>query len=150
MTGWPTLVFSCSACLAHLIWRVCEMRGKWPYSCCFVGCCFQDLFKSTYSIIVQLPFSFFSKHFLQVFQPYDSFSQLQLGRIPVLFYWRSDFHMVNNLSIIVHSLPMCMLALLSVDEILLLKHGLLISETWHLMRVQYWLKCLSSVLFKFT
>ena len=27
-------------------WMVLEMRGRWPYSCCFVGCCFQDLFKS--------------------------------------------------------------------------------------------------------
>ena len=24
-----------SACLVHLIWIVCVMRGKWPYSCFF-------------------------------------------------------------------------------------------------------------------
>ena len=34
---------------------------------------------------------------------------------------RSDFHMVDYLSIAVHVLPMCMLTSLSVDEILLLR-----------------------------
>ena len=33
-----------SACLVHLTWIV-FMGGRWPYSCCFVECCFQDLFK---------------------------------------------------------------------------------------------------------
>ena len=35
---------------------------------------------------------------------------------------RSDFHMVMNLSIAVHTIPMWILALLSVDEILLLMY----------------------------
>ena len=42
----------CSACLVRLTWMVCEMRGKWLYSCCFVGCCFRDLFKTPFSILV--------------------------------------------------------------------------------------------------
>ena len=50
------------------------------------------------------------------------FTQLQLGRILVLFYQRSNFHMVHNLSIAVYDLPMCILTSLSVDEILLLKY----------------------------
>ena len=29
-----------------------EIRGKWPYSCCFMGCCLQDLFKPACSILV--------------------------------------------------------------------------------------------------
>ena len=40
--------------LNHLIWMVLEMGGEWPYSCCFVGCCFQDLFNIAHSILVQL------------------------------------------------------------------------------------------------
>ena len=32
------------ACLARLTWIVFVMSGRWPYSCCFVGCCLQDLF----------------------------------------------------------------------------------------------------------
>ena len=35
---------------------------------------------------------------------------------------RSDFHMLDNLSVTVHSFPMRMLILLSVDEILLLRY----------------------------
>ena len=27
----------CPACLVRLYWMVCEMGGKWLYSCCFVG-----------------------------------------------------------------------------------------------------------------
>ena len=33
------------AYLAQLIWVVCEIRGKRQYSCCFIECCFQFLFK---------------------------------------------------------------------------------------------------------
>ena len=33
---------------------VLEMGGKKPCSCCFVGCCFQDLFIITYKILLQL------------------------------------------------------------------------------------------------
>ena len=32
-------------------WLIFEIVGKWPYSCCFVGCCFQDLFKTECSIL---------------------------------------------------------------------------------------------------
>ena len=34
-------------CLVHLTRKVCEIGGKWPYSCSFVGSCFQDLLKTT-------------------------------------------------------------------------------------------------------
>ena len=40
------------ACLARLTWIVFVMCSKWPYSCCFVGCCLQDLFNITHSILV--------------------------------------------------------------------------------------------------
>ena len=30
----------CPTCLGHFICIVLEMGGRWPYSCCFIGCCF--------------------------------------------------------------------------------------------------------------
>ena len=48
-------------------------------------------------------------------------TQLQLGRNPVLFYQWPDFLVVIDLTIAIYALPMCMLILLSVDEILLLR-----------------------------
>ena len=36
------------------------MGGRWPCSCCFVGCCFQDLFNIARRILVQFPSSFYS------------------------------------------------------------------------------------------
>ena len=38
------LLQQCSACLVRLTWIVLVMGGRWPYSCCLVGCCRQDLF----------------------------------------------------------------------------------------------------------
>ena len=37
------LLQQCPACLVRLTWMVFVMRGRWPYSFCFVGCCLQDL-----------------------------------------------------------------------------------------------------------
>ena len=48
---WVHLYFQ--TCFVHLTWMVCEMRGKWSYSCCFVSCCFQELFKRACSILVK-------------------------------------------------------------------------------------------------
>ena len=45
--------------LVRLTWIVFVMRGRWPYSCCFVGYCLQDLFNIACNILVQLPSSFF-------------------------------------------------------------------------------------------
>ena len=49
------LLQQCPACLVHLTLIVFVMEGRWPYSWCFVGCCFKDLFKIVCSILVQLP-----------------------------------------------------------------------------------------------
>ena len=46
-------------------------------------------------------------------------TQPQLGRNTILFYQRSDFHMIDNLLITVHAFAWNMLTSLSVDEILL-------------------------------
>ena len=47
------------------ICMVLEMVGKWPYSSCFVGCYFQDLFNIARSILVQFQSSLFSILFCQ-------------------------------------------------------------------------------------
>ena len=59
--GQPTLAHPCAqiykrrlqcpTCLVCLIWIVCEMGGRWPYSCCFMGYCFKDLFKTAHNIL---------------------------------------------------------------------------------------------------
>ena len=68
------LLQQCPACLVHFIWIVLERGGKWAYSCCFVGCCFQDLFNIARSILVHFLSSFFSLHFVSVHvvHPYSS------------------------------------------------------------------------------
>ena len=38
------LLQQCPSCLVLLTWIVFMMGGKWAYSCCFKGCCLQDLF----------------------------------------------------------------------------------------------------------
>ena len=60
--------------LVHLTWIVCEMCSKWPYSDCFMGCYFHNLFKTAHKIVVWFPSSFFSMHFItvQVVHPYSS------------------------------------------------------------------------------
>ena len=50
-------------------------------------------------------------------QPYSSTDMGTAWKNTHLFY-----HIINNLSIAVHSFPMCILTLLSVDEILLLRY----------------------------
>ena len=46
------LLQQCPACLVRLILIVFVMGGRWPYSCCFMGCCLQDLFSIARSIFV--------------------------------------------------------------------------------------------------
>ena len=51
---WARPCFSSSvpACLVRLILIVFVMVGRWPYSCCFVGCYLQNLFNIARSILV--------------------------------------------------------------------------------------------------
>ena len=62
----PLLLQQCTACLARLTWIVFMMGGRWPYSCCLVGYCCQDLFNIALNILVYLPSSFFSSRFVSV------------------------------------------------------------------------------------
>ena len=53
----------CLACAFRLIRMVFVMGETWPYSCCFVGCCFLDFFKIARSVFVQFLSRFSSKRF---------------------------------------------------------------------------------------
>ena len=33
-------------------WMVCQLGGKWPYSCCLMGWCFKNLFRTVWRILV--------------------------------------------------------------------------------------------------
>ena len=72
----------------HLTWIDSEMGGKWLYSCCFVGWCFQDLFKRACSIRVLFPANIFLNASLEC--KWCSLTVeliwLQLGIIPILFH----------------------------------------------------------------
>ena len=46
------LLQQCPACLVRLILIVFVMGGRWPYNCCFVRCCLQELFSIARSILV--------------------------------------------------------------------------------------------------
>ena len=112
----------CPACLVRLNWMVCKMGVKWPYSCCFVVCCFQDLFKYHFCVVpIQLLFFFFflSKPVvgIQVLQPYCSTDMATTWKKSILFYQRSNFHVIDNVSVAVHVFPIRVLISLSVDEI---------------------------------
>ena len=56
----------CPACLVGLIWVIFEMSVRGPYSCCFVICYCQDLFKIGHSIFMSLLSSFFSMFVVSV------------------------------------------------------------------------------------
>ena len=87
-------VEQCSVCL---VWMVYEMGSKWPYSCCFLGSCFQNLFKTAHNILMY------------------GYSLEEIS----FYFIRSDFNMINNLSIGFYTFTRCMLISLSVDEMLL-------------------------------
>ena len=116
------LLQQCPTCLVLLTWIVFVMGGRWPYSWCLVGCCRQDLFKIARSILVQLPSSFFSSSLvsIQVVHPYSSINTTAAWKkLRFVLLVRSDFHMIDSLSIAVHTFISCVLMSFSVDETLL-------------------------------
>ena len=124
---------SCSICL---IWMVFEMGGRWPYSCSFVGCCFQDLFNIARSILVQLLSSFFSIPLVSV-QVMHLIHRAVWTRpllwkkfCFILLDW-SDFYRIESLSIAIHAFASRVLMTFSVNETLL--PSPLVSESYHLV-----------------
>ena len=64
-----------------------KIRDKRLYSCCFVGCCFQDLFKTAVNKPVKSSSCSFSSMLKFKWRNYAiELTWLQLGRIPVLFF----------------------------------------------------------------
>ena len=124
--GWPTLachyegVFArtshmnsslpiqqCPACLVHLIWIVLQIGGRWPYSCCFVGCCFQDLFIIAFLCSFRLAFSLYVLSVSMWCIYRVVLMQLLLGRKCFILLDSLDFYMMDNLSIVVHVFARC-------------------------------------------
>ena len=105
-----------SSCATCLTWIVFEMGGKCPYSCYFVGYCFQDLFKTASSIFVSFPSCLFFWRFVRVrVQPYSSTDTVTAWKSSrIVLSERSDFYIVNNLLIVIHVLSMHLLISLSI------------------------------------
>ena len=100
------LLQQCPACLVRLTWIVFVMGGRWPYSWCLVVCCHQDLFNIAHRILVKLPSSFFSSRFVSVYvvYPYSSIDTTAAWKkLCFILSVRSDFHMIDSLSIAVHA-----------------------------------------------
>ena len=98
------------------------MSGKWPYSCCFMECCLQDLFSIARSILVYLPSSFFSIHLVSIYVvlPYSSIDTTAAWKkLRFVLSVRSDCYMTDSLSIAIHVYASHVLMFVSVDEILL-------------------------------
>ena len=61
VSPWENIVLLCrnifQCCPASYLNGLC----KWPYNCCFVRCCIQDLSKTTHIILVKFPSSIFVK-----------------------------------------------------------------------------------------
>ena len=126
LMGSSLLLHLCPACLVCLFWMDLEVVGSWPYSCCFVGCCFQDFFNIAHSLLVQFPSRFFCKHFVSNHLVYlycrlDSTAARKKFRF--ILSDRSEFNMIDILSIAAHVFARYILMSLSEDETLLPKYG---------------------------
>ena len=107
----------CIPCLTYL--DGFRKGGRWLYSCCFVGCCFQDLFNIACIILVQFLSSFFSIYLVSIHMvhPYNCIDTTAAWKKKLHFILsdRSDIQMTHNLLVAVHAFAM----LFSVDEMLL-------------------------------
>ena len=85
------LLQQCPACLVHLTLTVFVMGGKWPYSCCFGGCCLLDLFNIACSILICFPSSFFFIRLVSVHivHPYSSIDTTTAWKKNYVLFYRS-------------------------------------------------------------
>ena len=115
------LLQQCAARLVRLACIVFVMGGRWPYSWCLVGCCRQDLLSIARNILVQLPSSFFSRLVsVQVVHPYNSIDTTAAWKkLRFILSVRSDFLMIESLSIALHTFVSHVSMSSSVDETLL-------------------------------
>ena len=107
------------------------MGGRWPYSYCFVGGCFQDLFNIAHSILVSFPSSFFSMCLVSAHavHPYSNMDTTTAWKkMRFILSDRSNFHMTDSLSIAVHAFVSRVLMSFSLDDTLLSRYVNL--STW--------------------
>ena len=99
-----------------------EIGGRWLYSCCFVGCYFQNLFNIGCNILVQFPSNFFSICLVSVYVVHP-FSRIDTTatwkKLHFILLDKFDFHMIDNLLIAVHAFISFIVISFSVDEMLL-------------------------------
>ena len=84
-------------------------------------CCFQDFFQIARSFLCSF-YRAFSQRVSFESKGYthrEELTQPQVGRNLILFYRKSDLHMIENKSIEEYGFPMRIIASISVDEILL-------------------------------
>ena len=109
----------CPAYLVRQIWMVLEMGGRWPYNCCFVGCCFQDLFNIAHNILVQLPFSFFyirssiivhafACRVLMSFSVDETIKHVEINQISALKTPKSCWYAVKQINLSINLHRMCL------------------------------------------
>ena len=100
MCGCPSKNILVRASPTCLVCMVFEIESKWQYSCCFLWCCFQNLFQKHVAFLCSSHLAS-SPCILWCIHPVV-LTQLQLERNPILSD-TSDFHMIDNLSIAVHT-----------------------------------------------
>ena len=118
LSVWSTLLMSsllllqqCPTYLTRLTWMVFKMGGRYPYSCCFVGCCLQDLFSTACNILVQLPSSLVSIHVVHPCSSIDTTTAWK--KLRFILSDGSDFHMTDSLSMALHAFASHVLMLMS-------------------------------------
>ena len=122
------------------------MGSRWPHSCCFVGCCFQELFNEARSILVKFSSCFFSIRFfsVHVVHPFSSMDTTAARKkLRFILLDRSDFYIIDNLTLAVHVFTKHLLISLSVDEALLPRYG---NMSTNLREPPFWIEISSSVL----
>ena len=96
------------------------MGGWWLYSCCFVGCCLQDLFKIVRAFLFSCrqAFSFLvSVHVVHLYSSIDTTAAWK--KLRFILSVRSGSHRTDTLSISVHAVASRVSMSVSVDETLL-------------------------------
>ena len=97
---------------------VFETGGRWPHSCCCVGCCYQNLYMTACSILVHLLSKLFSTPFVSVHvvHPYSSRDTTAAWKKwYVILSDTSDLHITNSLSIAVYAFACRVLTSFSED-----------------------------------
>ena len=113
------------SCLVRLIWMALKMGCRWPYSCCFVGCCSQDLFNIARTILVQFQSNYFSICLFNahLVHPYSKiYITAAWKKLQIILSDMSDFHMIDKLSVAVKAFTRRILMSFSVNETLLPKY----------------------------